>query len=49
MSIHKSVICIRHKFSKSMVGGHCPKNLDAIYICHSYGIHYVVQFSQLIL
>ena len=23
-----------------MVGGHCPKNLDAIYICHSSGIHY---------
>ena len=31
-----------HKFSKSTVGGPCPKSLDAIYTCHSNGIHYDV-------
>ena len=36
-----------HKFSKSMVGDSCPKNLDAIYICHSYGVHYDIVLDVL--
>ena len=41
MSIHSNLYKW-HKFPKSMVGGPCPKNHYAIYICHSNGIHYDV-------
>ena len=49
MSIHKLVICISgtNFLNQWQVALNCPKNLDAIYICHSNGIYYEVVLNVL--